>query len=243
MSPSVSIIPQSLLLNGLSGTELRYVLSHGMERQFKRKTTLISQGDQPKAIYLILEGRVKVCRCSKEGEEVVTRLLGPGDSLLENVVFYGKSSPVSAQTETDTHLLVLPADVALSLVQKMPAFALNMMQILATRTNEMMYLLEQVTLHPATDRVAGFLLRVMLESGEDSSSFRIPYEKALIARHLGLTQATLSRCFKELEGRGIHVKGRNVTLDDRFSLCQFGDPIYAHKCKNCGTPVCHLSRH
>lgn len=242
MVKSATAIPKSLFFHGLNADEVAAVCALGHVRKVPRHTALINQGDAPKVMYLILSGRVKVFRCSKDGEEIVTRLLGPGESLLENVVFYGKASPVSAQTETAAELLSFSSDVLLQLVQTYPAFALNIMQILATRTNEMMYLLEQISLHPAVDRVAGFLLRVMLETGQDSKEFKIPYEKALIARHLGLTQGTLSRSFKALECRGIKVRGRTVTLDNRFALCQFGDPIYAHNCKNCGTPVCHLTR-
>jgi CRP-like cAMP-binding protein len=231
-----------MFFHGLTLAETEMVKGSGVRKSLPRKTILINQGDAARTLFLIISGQVNVFRCSKDGEEVVTRLMGAGETVLENAVFYGKASPVSAQTETDAELLSFSYETVVRLVQSVPAFALNMAQILATRANEMMYLLEQITLHPAVDRVAGFLLQIMLENGTDGLTFQIPYEKSLIARHLGVTQATLSRCFKTLEGQGVQVRGRQVTLANRSALCQFGDPIYAHKCKNCGTPICHLSR-
>lgn len=229
------------LFKGLSPEACEDIASQSLIQRQPRKVMLINQGDKSHGIYAILKGRVKVFRSSVEGNEIITRLIGPGESLLENVYFYNKPSPVAACTESDAELLLLPAAAINALVRKHPQLGLNMMHILACRTNELMYQLEQVTVHPALERVAGFLLRVMLEDGGPCKEFELPYEKSEIANHLGLTPETFSRCLKLLGERGIKVKGKVVIMEDPNRLCQNCDPVYAHGCRNKDSPDCPIA--
>ena len=229
------------LFKGLSPEVCEDIASQSFIQRQSRKTTLISQGDKAHGIYIILKGRVKVFRSSAEGSEIITRLIGPGESLLENVIFYNKPSPVAARTESDAELLVLPAASINGLIKKHPQLGINILHILASRTNELMYQLEQVTVHPALERVAGFLLRVMLEGGGQQLEFELPYEKAEVANHLGLTPETFSRCLKLLSERGIHVKGKTVILEKKGALCSNCDPHYAHQCKDKDSPDCPMN--
>ncbi len=229
------------LFKGLSPDICEDIASQSFIQRQPRKTTLINQGDKPAGIFIILKGRVKIFRSSVEGNEIITRLIGPGESLLENVYFYGKPSPVAARTESDAELLMIPSANINGLVRKHPQLGLNIMYILASRTNELMYQLEQVTVHPALERVAGFLLRVMLEDGGPRNEFELPYEKAEVANHLGLTPETFSRCLKLLAERGVKVKGKVVIMDDLRSLCPNCDPVYAHNCRDKDGPSCPMS--
>lgn len=228
------------LFQGLELDTIRNIARVGTIRKFERGVRIISQGDHPLGIFVILDGRVKVFRCTEDGEEVITRLLGPSESILENVVFYGKPSPVSAQTEGDAMLLALPANQLMHCIGQHPQFALNIMAVLAERTNEMMYQLELVTIHPAVERVAHFLLRVMLEGRGPRQEFSLPYEKAEIANHLGLTPETFSRCLKVLSERGINVKGKTVQLASKEALCASCDPVHAHKCRDRDKVHCRM---
>lgn len=229
------------LFKGLSAEACEEIAAQSLIQRQPRKIMLINQGDKPHGIYAILKGRVKVFRSSVEGSEIITRLIGPGESLLENVHFYNKPSPVAAQTETDAELLLIPSAVIGGLVRRHPQLGLNIMHILACRTNELMYQLEQVTVHPALERVAGFLLRVMLEEGGPCKEFELPYEKSEVANHLGLTPETFSRCLKLLAERGIKVKGKIVIMEDPRKLCENCDPVYAHNCRHKDSPECPLA--
>lgn len=231
---------KSRLFYDLSPEQASQIAGTGILRKFERGMRIINQGDQPPGVFIILDGRIKVFRCTEEGEEIITRLLGPGESILENVVFYGKPSPVSAQTESDVTMLALTSSQLKDCIAKIPQFAINIMGVLAERTNEMMYQLELVTIHPAVERVAHFLLRVMLEGHAPRQEFSLPYEKAEIANHLGLTPETFSRCLKVLAERGIHVKGKHVKLDNKDVLCPNCDPVHAHKCKDRDKVRCRM---
>ena len=230
----------SMLFRGLEAAAAQDVAGLGNIRKLERAVRIINQGDSPPGVFIILQGRVKVSRCTEEGEEIITRLLGPGESILENVVFYGKPSPVAAQTETDAVLLALSTANLQACIARHPRFAMNIMAVLAERTNETMYQLELVTIHPAVERVGHFLLRVMLEGHGPRQEFSLPYEKSEIANHLGLTPETFSRCLKVLAEDGIQVKGKSVKLATKDALCASCDPVHAHKCRDRDKVRCRM---
>ncbi|MBL8845960.1 MAG: Crp/Fnr family transcriptional regulator [Hyphomicrobium zavarzinii] len=236
----VAPLLRSRLFGELDPETAERVARVGIIRKFERNVRIINQGDSPVGIFIILEGRVKVFRCTEDGDEIITRLLGPSESLLENVVFYGRPSPVCAETESDAVLFAIPSSSLTHCIGSFPRFAMNMLGVLSERTNELMYQLELVTMHPAVERVAHFLLRVMLESGGPKVEITLPYEKAEVANHLGLTPETFSRCLKLLSARGIQVQGRQVRLEARDTLCFACDPLNSHKCRDRDKIQCRM---
>jgi len=75
----------------------------------------------------------------------------------------------------------------------------------------------EVTLSPATRRLATYLLSLAARTPK-TGPVRLPVTKSLLARHLGITAPALSRCLKRLRELGVAVRGNTVQIDDPIGL-------------------------
>lgn len=228
------------LFKGVDGKNLAEATHTATLKTHKRKAQLVRQGDTAPALVLVISGRVSLTRTSAGGMEVVVRFASPGDSLMEEAILTGQPSSFGAITENNSQTLHLPATTVQTLLASSQAFTRNLLHAMAHRGNAFMYSCETLVSRSAEDRLMGFLVQTMLETGGPRRTFDLPYSKSAIARHLGMTPETFSRCLPLLEKRGIHIKGKTVTLAADTSLCAGCDPLHAQTCSRRGHTICPI---
>ncbi len=59
------------LFNYLESKEIEDVLSHIHHRNFRKKTQIVSEGDDSHSLYFLLDGKVKVYLNDKNGKEII----------------------------------------------------------------------------------------------------------------------------------------------------------------------------
>jgi CRP-like cAMP-binding protein len=158
------------------------------------------------------------------GEQRVLRIVGPGDTFGEAMVFRPRASPLDAVALSDAIVIELPGRAVRGLLERDGSFAGKMLARLALRMHELVEEIESSTLLNARQRIAGHLLR--LAGG--ASRLHLPVTKALIASQLGVTKETLSRLLREFSDRElIQVENRDIVLRDRARLAAVAQPVSA----------------
>jgi uncharacterized membrane protein len=115
-------------------TEAAHELSELLESlDSKAGTVLFRAGDEGDAMYLIEEGKVRICVRAKDGHEVTLTELHRGDFFGELVLLDGKPRSADARVAEDARLAVLSRDHFLSFVRSNPNVALEMLTALANR--------------------------------------------------------------------------------------------------------------
>src|SRR5438093_5139669 len=99
----------------------------------KAGAVLFSAGDQGDAMYLIEEGKVRICVRAKEGHEVMLTELQRGDFFGEMALLDGKPRSADAKVAEDTRLAMLSREHFLSCARSNPNVALEMLTALANR--------------------------------------------------------------------------------------------------------------
>jgi CRP/FNR family cyclic AMP-dependent transcriptional regulator len=94
---------------------------------------LFRAGDEGDAMYLIEEGKVRICVQAKDGNEVTLTELGRGDFFGEMALLDGKRRSADARVAEDARLAVLSRDHFLSFTRSNPNVALEMLTALANR--------------------------------------------------------------------------------------------------------------
>ncbi|WP_042695759.1 Crp/Fnr family transcriptional regulator, partial [Azospirillum sp. B506] len=95
--------------------------------------------------------------------------------------------------------------------------AFGMLGSLSVRLRHLVTQIEQLQVQPAPQRVAAFLMRVC-PSGDGPAQFQLPFDKALIARRLGMQPETLSRALAKLRAVGVETQGLIVSVAERAAL-------------------------
>jgi len=99
----------------------------------KAGSRLFRAGDEGDAMYLIEEGKVRICVRAKDGHEVTLTELDRGDFFGEMALLDGKPRSADARVAEDSRLAVLSRDHFLSFVRSNPNVALEMLTALANR--------------------------------------------------------------------------------------------------------------
>jgi CRP-like cAMP-binding protein len=182
----------------LNADRLAALADRALCRTFAPQTTLFAWDEPAAGLWIIEDGRVKICRVSADGREHILRFAGPGDSFNEIPALDGGPNPASAITLSDVTAWVLPADVLRDALRADHELAMVVIDVLAQRTRELVQQIEDLALCSVTARLARFILLQL-----DNAALSGPgVTRASIAAHLATTPETVSRALRTLEDIG-----------------------------------------
>jgi len=115
----------------------------------KAGAVLFRAGDEGDAMYLIEEGKVRICVRAKDGHEVTLTELHRGDFFGEMALLDGKPRSADARVAENARLAVLSREHFLSFVRRNPNVALEMLTAIANRLRHT----DELLRHTATRNV------------------------------------------------------------------------------------------
>lgn len=218
------------LFQGLREDTLQNILENSTLQNFKKDQILIQQGDMPDYAYFIVSGQMRSFRSNPNGNETTIRMLEAGDICMEAVIFMGSPSPITVQTLSDTRLILIPNKFMQSLAMQDTQFTNNLLKIVTHHYKNAMHQIDAMANKTPVQRVGYYFLQQHIEQGSNNMDFELPFKKAIIANHLGMTPETFSRALKQIKKTGIKVDGETINLKDAYALCHFCNADTAHEC-------------
>lgn len=229
------------LFAGLSEDSIQALLSNSFMQHYMADQQIVLQGDSPAYLYYIVEGSIKTVRYGAEGEQSTIRMLKPGETFMDAVIFMKGKSPVNAVSLESSRLMLIPAETVRRHALQDSQFACNLLRIVTKHYKNAMQQIDSIVTKNPIERLGYYFLRQHLEQDADSMDFSLPFQKSTIANHLGMTPETFSRALSQIKKMGIDVDQEKITLRDAFALCHFCDPDTAHMCPKYHTEACPLS--
>ena len=218
------------IFENLDEASLQKILAHSILQKYETGRLLVQQGDAPSHVYLVIEGSIRTFRIDEDGKEVTIRLLSPGDTCMDAVVFMSGPSPINVQTSEDSQLLMIPERVVKAHTLDDAQFANNILRIVSRHYKNALHQIDAMHIKSPLQRVGYYFLLKSIEAGKDTLDFKLPFQKQTIANYLGMTPETFSRTLKQLRQFGVNVDEGTITLRDAFCLCHFCDAETAHAC-------------
>jgi len=209
---------------------LQKILDNSVLQNFEAGRIVVQQGDMPANIYFILEGSVRTLRANVEGDEATIRMLKPGDTCMEAVLFMGIPSPIVVQAVDDAKMIMINGNFIKKFIKENNQLASNLLEIVTHYYKAAMHQIEGMAIKSPLQRVGYYFLQKHIEQGSNNTEFELPFKKSIIANHLGITPETFSRTLTQIKKMGIEVEGRHIHMKDIFALCQFCDIDAAHQC-------------
>ena len=200
------------LFEGLAAERVESILARAAVREFQRKEIVFHQGDAVTGLFVLVAGRVKLTQLSPEGDEVILRLLGPGEifagvAALERVGSY----PVTTQALTESRAAFWGLDEVREIFSENPSLTGNLLQQITERTREFQHRLREVSTQKVPQRLAHMLLRLAQQAGRRApGGLRIdfPLTRQDLAEMTGTTLYTVSRLLSDWSEREIVEVGR-----------------------------------
>ncbi|MFV0299286.1 MAG: Crp/Fnr family transcriptional regulator [Paracoccus sp. (in: a-proteobacteria)] len=206
-------IRNSILLNGLSEAHRAHILKDALRRSYRAGETVFVHGEPARSVFIVLGGAVKLIRMTPAGTEAVVAILGRGRSFAEAMVLRGAPYPVTAEAITACTLLQIDGSSLRQFLLENPDFALDLLASTFVHLQGLVEQIEKLKAHTGVQRLAEFLLG-LTEAETGACEVRLPYNKRLIAGHLGMQPESLSRAFARLRGHGVETGGHNARIAD-----------------------------
>ncbi len=208
-------LPQSPLLRNLSAAQVRAVLQAARSRKVVRDSFLFQQGDPATTLYLLLTGRMRILQVTPDGQQVLLRVVTPGElcgsvGLLENTVY-----PTSARAVEECTALGWDIATMARLMERFPPLALNALRLLANLLQNQQDSYRELATERVERRVARALLRLTRQTGrrvERGVLIDFPLSREDLAEMTGATLFTVSRILSGWERQGVIESGRQRIL-------------------------------
>jgi len=214
------ILQSTPLLAGLDLTLVRRILDGVMISGSEAKDVLFREGAVADCFYVVLSGYVRLYRAGSDGKEADTGVFGPGDVFGQCAMFLGDRHAFNAQAAEPVTLARFDFARVRQIMRDEPELALALMNIMARHLNDARTNVANDRLHTAPQRVANYLLELSHANGDGAAptSFRLPFQKSLLAGKLGLAPEALSRAFFQLKNSGVSIRGRVIHISDAEAL-------------------------
>jgi CRP/FNR family transcriptional regulator, cyclic AMP receptor protein len=222
-----AMFAQHVLFAELRPDELDRVLNLAAERGYANGQMIFQRGDRGSSLMAVLEGRIRISVCSKEGKEVTLGIMGPGDLLGEIALVDGKGRTADATAMGACRVLVLDQREFLPFLERNPSFAVRLLQILCGRMRMATSVCESLALLDIPARLARLLVQLAELQGEPVGKgrrigFRLSQQE--LGNLVAATRESVNKQLKLWEDEGlIHVEQGRITLCDLEEMRLMGE--------------------
>ncbi|AOF91862.1 cyclic nucleotide-binding domain-containing protein [Sinorhizobium sp. RAC02] len=178
---------------------------------------LFREGEPADMLHCVLSGYIRLYKLDPDGREADVELYGPGDLIGASVVLDGGRYAATAQAAEPSLIARFDLKRVRDIAGRRPDLAVALTNALSAQLSKVFGCLANDRLHTAPQRVARYLLAHCPQDAK-AASFRLPYQKSLLAGKLGLAPEALSRAFSMLRDHGVTVRGRLVQISDPEAL-------------------------
>ena len=200
----------------LDETERRSLADRLMPRRILKGQPVFLQGDPGDEMYLLLEGRVRICSESLSGREITLDLIKDGGFFGEMALLDGEPRSATAMAEANGQLLVLRRAEFQSFLNGCPNAAVALLAFLSRRLRAANDKIQDLALLTVRERLAAMLVDMAFREGEPVRGGVMLAQgvthKALSGL-LGTSRETVSRMCAELKDQGlIEQQGRRLLV-------------------------------
>lgn len=211
-----SYINSVIYFEGVTQSELSYITEHSLLKTYTASQIIFLENEPAEGLWIVEKGRVKIFKLSREGNEQILHLLGPGKTFNDIGALDGGKNPANATAlSSEVKVWLIPSDVITYVLTHNPQVSLNVIRLMAKRVRSLVGQIEDLTLYSVVVRLSRFLLKQM----DDPSLSGPGVTRTAIAAHLNTTPQTISVALREIEASGaIQFDRHQITIIDEDKL-------------------------
>jgi CRP/FNR family transcriptional regulator len=210
------------LFCNLSPTALQKLNEIKSTAVYPKSAVLFIEGQQPRGVFVLCTGKVKLSTSSTEGKTLITKISDPGDVLGLNATISNHTYEVTAEMIEPGQANFIPRDALLRFLADHGEVALRVAQQLSsnyyTAYEEIRTL--GLTTSPG-EKFAKLLISWYPPNGEANgqAQVKLTLTHEEIAEMIGTTRETVSRLFSEFKKKQLlQVNGSTLVLRNRAAL-------------------------
>ena len=182
----------------------------------KKGEVLLNQGEKINRIFFIGEGSFKLVRVTENGDEVIIRIMRPGDVIGETSLFRDNiCSPVTVIVLEDAKLCSIERKSFEKIIIGSPEIALKIIQDLSALLYFNWERVAEWSTKTTPEKIINFFIQLAQEHGEfctEGIVIKIYLTQQEIASAVGVSRVMVSRALQEL------IRNEDISRREKFYI-------------------------
>ena len=197
-TPNIEDLNQ-FLSNAKSRHRLEDISQSAQTRSYKKKSYIYSNGDIPRALFLINKGKVKTFATNEEGKELIMEILQEGDFFGYKSLLVNEPYNHSAYTLEESELAMIGKEDFFALLYHNFDVAEQFIQMLCNRVSEKEERLLNLAYNTVRQRTAEALMKLY----EDHQQEEISITRDDLAKMVGTATESVIRVLSEFKDENL----------------------------------------
>jgi CRP/FNR family transcriptional regulator len=189
---------------------------------YPKGAMLFIEGQQPRGVFVLCSGKVKLSTSSREGKTIITKISDSGDVLGLNAVISNRPYEVTAEMMEPGQGNFIPRDSLMHMLKDYPEMAVRIAQQLSRNYFTAYEEIRTLGLAASpSEKFAKLLLTWSTKSAQSdgSAQVKLTVTHEEVAEMIGTTRETVSRLFSEFKKKQLmQLKGATLVIRSRLAL-------------------------
>src|SRR5579863_6790783 len=189
-------LKQVPLFTGLAEDEIQELMALAKRRTFRSGEVIFHRDDPGQVLYVIKEGKVKICLISPDGQEISLAVLGKGDCFGELALLDGLPRSADAIALEKVECYTLQRSDFHNAIMKNPKIAIQVLEALTKRLRNTDNMVEDLIFLDVYGRVAKKLLELADAHGiksEDGVRIDVRLTQQELASMVGASRESVNK--------------------------------------------------
>lgn len=195
----------------MSDPELECVIRSARVLRIRRGQPVFRQGDLAQDFYFLLQGRLKAVQVAGDGQQILVRIVHPGEFFGIAKALCRSDYPASAIAVVESRALAWNSALWETMTERYPALTMSALHTVGRQLQDMHARIRELSTEDVERRVAHALSRLVKRAGRQTKSgilIDFPITRQDVAEMAGTTVPTVSRILTAWAEKGLVEGGR-----------------------------------
>lgn len=213
------------LLSEFKGGSLETLASEANTDQYKKKQLIYREGNNPRYLFFLQEGKVKTYKMNDDGKELTIGLYNEGDFFGYNALLEKTVYKESAEAIEHCEVAMIPREQFTDLLENSPEAARKFVQLLAKNVSEKEEQLLALAYNSLRKRVADALVTLQKKYHKnDGGHFSMHISREDLAHIAGTATESLIRTLSDFKSEKlIEIKEGNIVILNEQKLANMAN--------------------
>ena len=218
------LLKQVPLFRSLRAEDSRRIAALLKKQTLRKGDALFREGEEGNSLYMIIAGKIKIVRQSRDGDEMILAVLSTGDFCGEMALLDGMSRSADAVAVEETHLYGLNRKDFLDYVMKNETAVKAILSALCKRLRKADDFLEDIFFLNVAARLAKKLIELAMNNGireGENGPVKLSVTQKDLASMIGTTRESVNKELRVLrEENLIELSSKTILIRDLDALSQ-----------------------
>lgn len=218
MSSKLWFLKRCDLFERLTAEDLARIEISSRARTFAKKNPVYLPADSAEDVFLVAEGRIKICHLTPDGKQSILAFVEPGELFGELAIFEGGDRDEYAEAVEDSLIVLIPGAAMRRLMEERSELSLGISKMIGLRRRRIERRLKNLLFLSNRDRLTHLLLELAEQYGRtagDTIELGIRLSHQDLANIVGSTRETVTVVLGEMQAQGLlKVARRKIVIRD-----------------------------